>query len=100
MLKFDINKLFYSTLHSGSLQRWLAGAGIVCCRAVLTLHICDPHKEEKWAAMVLAIKKVQCQASAVYHCRTRWLLLKNAIKYIKAALPVPGKQHRLVKLKR
>jgi len=57
MLTIEINKLFNSTLHPGSLRRWLPRAGIVWRRAAPTLHIRDPHKEEKLAAIDSALKK-------------------------------------------
>ncbi|KEY56449.1 hypothetical protein SRDD_44940 [Serratia sp. DD3] len=55
MLTIEINKLFNSTLHPGSLRRWLPRAGIVWRRAAPTLHIRDPHKEEKLATIETAL---------------------------------------------
>ncbi|MCL2891420.1 IS630 family transposase [Brenneria tiliae] len=57
MLTIEINKLFNSTLHPGSLRRWLPGAGIVWRRPAPTLHIRDPHKAEKMAAINDALEK-------------------------------------------
>jgi len=58
MLTIEINKLFNSTLHPGSLRRWLPRAGIVWRRAAPTLHIRDPHKEEKLAAIDTTLKNI------------------------------------------
>jgi len=57
MLTIEINKLFNSTLYPGSLRRWLPGAGIVWRRPAPTLHIRDPHKAEKMAAINDALEK-------------------------------------------
>jgi len=60
MLTIEIDELFNSTLHPASLRRWLPAAGIVWRRATPTLHIRDPHKEEKMAAITKAL--AQCNA--------------------------------------
>ena len=57
MLTIKNNKLFNFTLQPGSLRRWLPNAGIVWRRAATTLHIRDPHKEEKLAAISEALDK-------------------------------------------
>lgn len=66
ILTIEINKLFNATLHPGSLRRWLPGAGIVWRRAAPTLHIRDPQKEEKLAAMSAALEK-NCAAHPVFY---------------------------------
>ena len=66
MLTIEINKLFNSTLHPGSLRRWLPSAGIVWRRAAPTLHIRDPHKEEKLAAIDEALKKNSSEHPVFY----------------------------------
>ena len=57
MLTIEINKLFNATLHPGSLRRWLPAAGIVWRRAAPTLHIRDPYKRGKLAAISDALEK-------------------------------------------
>lgn len=66
MLTVEINKLFNSTLHPGSLRRWLPGAGIVWRRAAPTLHIRDPHREEKLAAIDEALAKNSAEHPVFY----------------------------------
>ncbi|WP_067703290.1 IS630 family transposase [Erwinia sp. ErVv1] len=66
MLTIGLNKLFNSTLHPGSVRRWLPGAGIVWRRAAPTLHIRDPHKEEKLAAIDEALEK-NCADHPVFY---------------------------------
>ncbi|AHK21020.1 DDE endonuclease [Yersinia similis] len=66
MLTIEINKLFNSTLHPGTIRRWLPEAGIVWRRAAPTLHIRDPHKEEKLAAISEALEQ-NCAVHPVFY---------------------------------
>lgn len=66
MLLIEINTLFNSTLHPGSLRRWLPGAGIVWRRAAPTLLIRDPHRAEKLAAIDEALKKNSAEHPVIY----------------------------------
>ena len=47
LLTLEINRIFSCDIHSSTIRRWLPEAGLVWRRAAPTLHIKDPHKEEK-----------------------------------------------------
>ncbi|WP_269082374.1 helix-turn-helix domain-containing protein [Thalassomonas viridans] len=47
LLTIEINRLFSCDIHSSTIRRWLPEAGLVWRRAAPTLHIKDPHKEDK-----------------------------------------------------
>ncbi len=66
MLTIEINKLFNSILHPGTIRRWLPEAGIVWRRAAPTLHIRDPHKEEKLAAISETLEQ-NCAVHPVFY---------------------------------
>lgn len=51
LLAIKINELTGYSIHAGTLRHWLHVAGVVWRRAAPTLRICDPHKEEKIAAI-------------------------------------------------
>ncbi|MDF7680577.1 IS630 family transposase [Enterobacteriaceae bacterium ESL0689] len=60
LLAIKINEITGCKLHPGTVRRWLPSAGLVWRRAAPTLHIRDPHKEEKMAAIHNALE--QCSA--------------------------------------
>jgi transposase len=60
LLAIKINEITGCTLHASTVRRWLSSAGLVWRRAVPTLHIRDPHKEEKMAVIAEAL--AQCSA--------------------------------------
>lgn len=127
ILTIEINKLFHSTLHPGSLRRWLPEAGIVWRRAAPTLHIRDPHKEEKMAAIKGVLEK-NCADHPVFYedevdidlnpkiellwlslhetiirnhqSRTMWQLLQNVRQFMKAASPFPCNHNGQTKVER
>jgi hypothetical protein len=43
-----INEITGFHLHAGTVRRWFPSAGLVWCRAALTLHIWASHEDEKW----------------------------------------------------
>lgn len=47
LLTIKINQITGCKLHPGTIRRWLPSAGLVWRRAAPTLHIRDPHKDEK-----------------------------------------------------
>ncbi len=57
LLAIEINKLFSITIHSSTIRRWLPEAGLVWRRAAPTLHIRDPDKEAKVAAIKKALEQ-------------------------------------------
>lgn len=58
LLAIKINQITGYYLHSSTMRRWLPEAGLVWRRAAPTLHIRDPHREEKMAAINAAL--AQC----------------------------------------
>jgi transposase len=66
LLSIEINKLFNATLHPATLRKWLSKAGLVWRRSAPTLHIRDPHKAEKMAAIKEALDK-NCADHPVFY---------------------------------
>lgn len=99
MLAIEINKLFNSTVHPGTLRRWLPRAGIVWRRAAPTLHIRDPHKEEKLAVIARALEK-NCADHPVFYEDEVDIDLNPKIgadwqiKGLQKRIPTPGKNEK------
>ena len=60
LLTLEINRLFSSEIHASTIRRWLPEADLVWRRAAPTLHIKDPHKEEKVQKIQAAL--AECDA--------------------------------------
>lgn len=91
-----IHKYTKVEVHSSTLRRWLPELGIVWRRAAPTLHIKDPHKEEKIAAIQSALDKCSQEHPVFYedevdiHLNTKigsdW-----SLKGKQKRIPTPGK---------
>lgn len=57
LLTIETNKIFNTALHPGTMRKWLSSAGLVWRRAAPTLHIRDPHKDEKMSIITEALSK-------------------------------------------
>lgn len=57
LLALKINEILGCHLHALTLRRWLSAARLVWRRTASTLHICDPHKEEKMADIADALEQ-------------------------------------------
>jgi len=66
LLAIKINEITGCQLHAGTVRRWLPSAGLVWRRAAPTLHIRDPHKEEKMAAIHKALEKCSAEHPVFY----------------------------------
>ena len=51
LMALELKRSWRLTLHASTIRRWLPRLGIVWRRAAPTLHIRDPHKERKMAAI-------------------------------------------------
>jgi len=54
------------SLHPGTVRRWLPLAGLAWRRAAPTLHIRDPHKNEKMSAIHKALDKCSAEHPVFY----------------------------------
>lgn len=66
LLAIKINEITGCKLHPGTVRRWLPSAGLVWRRAAPTLHIRDPHKNEKMAAIHKALDKCSIEHPVFY----------------------------------
>lgn len=66
LLAIKINEIVGCKLHPGTIRRWLPSAGLVWRRAAPTLHIRDPHKDEKMAAIREALDKCSAEHPVFY----------------------------------
>ncbi|HBC1013528.1 TPA: winged helix-turn-helix domain-containing protein, partial [Escherichia coli] len=55
LLAIKIREVTGCPLHASTIRRWLPAAGLVWRRAAPTLRIRDPNKEEKMAAINMAL---------------------------------------------
>lgn len=66
LLAIKINEITGCKLHPGTVRHWLPSAGLVWRRAAPTLHIRDPHKNEKMAAIHKALDKCSIEHPVFY----------------------------------
>lgn len=66
LLAIKINDITGCKLHPGTIRRWLPSAGPVWRRAAPTLHIRDPHKDEKMAAIRKALDACSAEHPVFY----------------------------------
>lgn len=66
LLAIKINEITGYKLHPGTIRRWLPSSGLVWRRAAPTLHIRDPHKNEKMAAIREALDKCSAEHPVFY----------------------------------
>ncbi len=65
-MAIKINEITGFQLHAGTVRRWLPETGLVWRRAVPTLRIRDPHKEEKMTAIRDALEKCSAEHPVFY----------------------------------
>lgn len=73
ILTIEINELFNSTLHSGTIRRWLPAAGVVWRRAAPTMYIRDLQKDEKLAAIYGTLEKTVLTILSL--TKLKWILI-------------------------
>ncbi len=66
LLAIKINDITGCKLHPGTIRHWLSSAGLVWRRAAPTLHIRDPHKDEKMAAIRKALDECSAEHPVFY----------------------------------
>ncbi|EPN2807631.1 IS630 family transposase [Serratia marcescens] len=66
LLTIKINEITGCKLPPGTIRRWQPVAGLVWRRAAPTLHIRDPHKDEKMAAIRKALDKCSIEHPVFY----------------------------------
>ncbi len=84
------------TIHSSTLRRWLPELGIVWRRAAPTLHIKDPHKEEKMAVIQAALDNCSPEHPVFYEDEVDIHLNSKigsdwSLKGKQKRIPTPGK---------
>src|SRR5471030_175115 len=92
LLTIKINEITGCQLHASTVRRWLPLAGLVWRRAAPTLRIRDPHKEEKMATILEALKKCSAENPVFYEDEVDIHLNPK----IGADWQVRGKQKRIV----
>ncbi len=66
LIALEVNRLFSLQVHSSTIRRWLPKLGVVWRRAAPTLHIKDPHKDEKLAEIKAALKRCNINHPVFY----------------------------------
>ena len=65
-MAIKIREITGCCLHASTVRRWLPAAGLVWRRAAPTLHIRDPHKDEKMAAIHKALDECSAEHPVFY----------------------------------
>ena len=65
-MAIKINEITGCKLHPGTVRRWLPYAGLVWRRTAPTLHIRDPHKDEKMVAIRKALDECSIEHPVFY----------------------------------
>lgn len=66
LMALELKRSWRLTLHASTIRRWLPRLGIVWRRAAPTLHIRDPHKEQKMAAINEALGRCSADHPVFY----------------------------------
>lgn len=66
LMALELKQSWRLTLHASTIRRWLPRLGIVWRRAAPTLHIRDPHKERKMAAINEALGRCSADHPVFY----------------------------------
>lgn len=66
LMALKIKEIAGCQLHAGTIRRWLPSAGIMWRRAAPTLHIRDPHKDEKMVAIHKALDECSLEHPVFY----------------------------------
>ncbi|WP_223932378.1 winged helix-turn-helix domain-containing protein, partial [Aeromonas caviae] len=66
LMALELKRSWRLTLHASTIRRWLPRLGIVWRRAAPTLHIRDPHKERKMAAINEALGRCSADHPVFY----------------------------------